>query len=186
MPLHWNSVTLHLLLRLPEAAFERHLAASPYVVGEELVEQISAHVRRERLGYYPALDYFRQQGGIDPELLAAAEDIGWFASSLAAEEIRRRLRPVFSSLVFESQQLVAFTLPGVRPGQPNARDALLRHYTPDQVKVGLRATSIQRHADAEAMVGWARHLTLRWLQDSFDSVEIRSAEASGRGSAEKS
>lgn len=176
MGLHLNRISLTLVAQLPPEPFERHLAASPYAVGEALVEQVTAYVRENQLGYYPALDFFQQQGGIEPELLEAVEQIAWFSARLVREEVLRKLRPVFSTVSFQSQQAVAFTMPSVRPSQLNAYNDLLLHYTPDTVKAGLMVTSFQKQDRSEAMTKWAKNSCYRWLKESFDTFEITSAE----------
>lgn len=178
MNLHLNRAALTLVVQLPEQIFARHLPASPEVVGEALAEQVSAYVQQERLGYYPALDYFKgHAGAVDSELLDAADHIAWFTCNQARSEIQRKLRPVFSSLSFQSIQSQAFTMPGVRPNQANARYDLARHYTPDCAKLVLLVNSFQKSAQEEAMAKWASHLAYRWLKDSFARVEVTSAQA---------
>lgn len=178
MNLHLNSATLSLIVRLPEHIFTRHLPASPAVVGEALAEQIIAYVQSERLGYFPALDYFRSQpAALESELLDAAENIAWFTCNQARAEIQRKLRPVFSSLSMQSMQALAFTMPAIRPNQVNARQELIRHYTPDSAKLVVQVNSFQKSAETEAMAKWASHLAYRWLKDSFARVEVTSAQA---------
>jgi len=175
--LHLNKATLSLLVQLPEQIFSRHLPASPQIVGETLAEQVLAYVRERQLGYYPALDYFRDYpDAVDPDLLDAAEHIAWFACTQARGEIQRKLRPVFASLSFQSIQSPAFAMPAVRAHHANAAQALVRHYTPDSAKVVLQVNSIQKSAEQEAMAKWASHLVYRWLKDSFERIEITSAQ----------
>lgn len=178
MSLHLNQAALTLEVQLPEQIFARHLPASPYVVGTALAEQVLDYAQRERLGYFPALDFFRElAGAVDGELLEAADHIAWFACTQARGEVQRKLRPVFSSLSVQSIQSLAFTMPGVRPSQPNARRDLARHYTPDSAKLVLLVSAFQKTAQEEAMAKWASHLAYRWLKDSFARVEVTSAQA---------
>lgn len=178
MSLHLNSATLSLRVQLPEHVFARHLPASPTVVGTALADQVIAYVQAQRLGYYPALDYFRSlPAALEADLLDAADNIAWFSCNQARGEIQRKLRPVFASLSIQTIQAVAFALPGVRPSQPNARQELIRHYTPDCVKVVLQANAFQKSVQTEAMARWASHLVYRWLKDSFALVEVTSAQA---------
>lgn len=176
--LYLNRVALTLVVRVGEPVFARHLPSSPRVVGETLAEQVRHYVRQERLGYYPALDYFRALPEVlDPSLLAAADHITWFACNMVRDEVRRKLRPVFSNLTFESIQSLAFTLPPVRPNQPDAAAELARHYTPDTVKMVLVASSFQKTEMPGALSKWASHLAYRWLKESFESIEVTSAQA---------
>ena len=130
------------------------------------------------MGYFPALDYFRSQPeALEPDLLDAAEHIAWFTCNQARGEIQRRLRPVFASLSIQTVQALAFTLPAIRPAQPNVRQELIRHYTPDCAKVVLQVNAFQKSVQTEAMAKWASHLAYRWLKDSFAQVDVTSAQA---------
>lgn len=175
MSIQLNKVELNILVTLPEHVFERHLPSSPYVVGTELADQVVAYVREHELGYYPALDFFEQNGGLDPELLEAASHISWFVANLVRDEIRRKLRSIFASLNFQSVQTVAFTMPGVRPSQLNAYTELVEHYTPDTIKVGLVAGVFQKRENDEALARWASNTAYRWLKNSFENFEVTSA-----------
>lgn len=178
MSIHLNKAILTLLVQLPEHVFTRHLPASPVVVGTALAEQIGQYVQAEHLGYYPALDYFKEHtGAVDPDLLEAADHIAWFSCSQVRGEIERKLRPIFASLKFQSIQSQAFTMPAVRPQQPNAQQELIRHYTPDRVKLVLEASSFQKSAQQDSIAKWASHLAYRWLKESFESIEVTSAQA---------
>lgn len=175
---HLNKATLTLLVQLPEHVFARHLPASPLVVGMALAEQVERHIQTERLGYYPALDYFKEHtGAVDQELLEAADHIAWFTCSQVRGEIERKLRPIFASLKFLSIQSQAFTMPAVRPHQPNAQQELIRHYTPDRVKLVLETSSFQKSAQQDSNAKWASHLAYRWLKESFEQIEVTSAQA---------
>ncbi|MBU1190165.1 MAG: hypothetical protein KKA36_02570 [Gammaproteobacteria bacterium] len=178
MSIHLNKAVLTLLVQLPEHVFTRHLSASPVVVGTALAEQIGQYVQAEHLGYYPALDYFKDHtGAVEQDLLEAADHIAWFSCSQVRGEIERKLRPIFASLKFQSIQSQAFTMPTVRPQQPNAQQELIRHYTPDRVKLVLEASSFQKSAQQDSIAKWASHLAYRWLKESFESIEVTSAQA---------
>lgn len=177
MTLHLNSASLSVIVQVPAHIFVRHLPASPAVVGEALAEQVMAHVQVERLGYFPALDYFRvQPASLEPELLDAAEHIAWFTCNQARAEIQRKLRPVFASLRIHAAQALAFTMPSVRPTQPNARHDLIRHFTPDTAKLVLQVNSLQKSGRTAGTAKWAAHLAYRWLKDSFPRVEVTHAQ----------
>lgn len=177
MSIQLNRIALNILVRLPEHVFERHLPSSPYVIGTELADQVVAYVREHELGYYPALDFFENNGGLDPELIEAASHTSWFVANLVREEIHRKLRPIFASLSFQSVQTVAFTMPTVRPAQLNAYNELVEHYTPDTIKVGLVVGVFQKRENDEALTRWARHTAYRWLKNSFEEFEVTSAMA---------
>lgn len=174
-PLHFVTVAAHLVVTVSPEVLERHAAATPDLVGAELATAVDAYVRREGLGYYPALGYFREVGGIEEGLLDAAANLAWLAGELARDEVKRRLRQVFSRVEVESVQPVAFTLPSVRPSHPDALAQLARHYTPDTLKVGLLLTSLQKQPAASGMEQFVRRTLWRWLRERFAAMDIASA-----------
>lgn len=175
MTLNFTRVAVSLQISVPETALERHLAASPHVVAENLAEQVMAYERKHALGYYPAIDYFQQHGGVEPDLINALENISWVLTSMVRNEIRLRLRPVFSQLKIESLKTLAFTMPTVRPGQQNDRARLIDHFSATSVKVNMVATLLQKIVDSHAAAKMAESMCYRWLQDHFHSVNVTSA-----------
>jgi hypothetical protein len=169
------TVAVHLVVTVSPEVLERHSAASPSVVGAELAQAVDAVTHREGLGYYPALGYFREVGGLDEALLEAAANLAWLAGELVQEEMKRRLRQVFSRVEVESLQPVVFTLPPVRPSQGDALAQLARHYTPDTLKVGLRLTSLQKQPVPLGMEQFVRRTLWRWLRERFAAMDIASA-----------
>ncbi len=165
-------IHVSLQVKLPGAELEKHLSASAEVVGELLTEQMLENVKQQGLGYFPAIDFFQQQGLMDEDLIDAAETIGWFAAKLAREEVKRHLRPFFSTLEFQSVKCNAFGMPAVRPNQLDAWPALVKHYTPNQVKIDLIASVLKKHDQSEGMVNWANQLFKRNLQGVFETLEI--------------
>ena len=168
-------VALTLVVGIPPAVFERHLPSSPHLVGRLLAEAAAQYEQQQSLGYYPALDFFQEQGALDPELLNAAENIAWLGSSLVREEVRVRLRGVFASVKIQSIQCLAFAMPTVRPHNPRALDQLADHYTPDRIKLDLLLTLFRKEGGAEGMERVARNMVHHWLKDSFAFLEITSA-----------
>jgi len=183
--LYMATVALTVRLRLSEEVMASYLPASPQVVGEEVAQAVQAIVRTQKLGYFPALEYFRAEEGIDEGLLDAVDHIAWLATSVVREEVRRRLRPVFASVRFSALQSTAFTLPPVRPGQPRAMELLARHYTPDTVKADLLLDLVQKGAppasdgeeasDDDALGRLAGQMVSRWLSPCFAELEITAA-----------
>lgn len=171
-----NRVALSARLRIPARVFDKYLPASPVRVGEELAENVHELVQREHLGYYPALEFFRGREGFDENLLDAADHIAWIATSLVRDEVQTKLRPVFSTVRFNGIQCLAFTLPSIRPGQPNALQRLARHYTPDAVKLDLELTLLRKDQANEGLDRFASHVVCRWLKQSFASLEITSTQ----------
>ena len=177
MALNFIQLAITFKVRLSEESMQRHMTASPYVVGEELANQISRYSSEHALGYYPAIDYFVQNGGIEQDLLDAAGNISWLITNLVREEVRVRLRSVFSSVKFESLQTQAYTMPSVRPGQNNAHHLLVEHYTPDLVKVNIIATMVRKKQSTLEATQLARHQICRWLKSRFESLEITNIQA---------
>lgn len=177
MALNFIKLAINFKVRLTEESMQRHLSASPYVVGEELATQISRYAQDNNLGYYPAIDFFHQNGGIEKDLLDAAGNISWLVTNMVREEVRIRLRSVFSNIKFESLQTQAYTMPGIRPGQNNAYQLLAGHYTPDQVKVNIIASLLRKKESLPEAEQMARHQVCRWLKSRFDSLEITNVQA---------
>jgi hypothetical protein len=174
MALNFTRVAISMQLSVPDTALERHLAASPRVVAENMAEQVINYEREHGLGYYPAIDFFQQHGGVEPELIDALENISWVLTSMVRNEIRLRLRPVFSQLKIESLKTIAFTMPTVRPGQQNDKLNLINHFSATSVKVNLIATLLQKIADPSAAAKMAESMCYRWLKEHFAKIEVTS------------
>lgn len=177
MSLHFAKVALTIDVILPPQSLEQHIAATPAVVASELARQVQDYEKQHGLGYYPAIDYFEDKQEIEQELIGALKSIAWVANSMVRNEFQARLRPVFSSLQFESIQAQAFTLPSVRPGHANAIHELTNHYSLTGIKVSLIVTIIQRKQDSEAVEKMAESMIYRWLKEHFKSVQVTSARA---------
>lgn len=174
MTLNFTRVAVSLQVSVPETALERHLAASPRVVAENLAEQVMAYERKHSLGYYPAIDFFQQHGGVEPELISALENISWVLTSMVRNEIRLRLRPVFSQLKIESLKTLAFTMPTVRPGQQNDHIKLVEHFSATSVKANLIATLLQKLVDPQAAARMTESMCYRWLKEHFNTIDVTS------------
>lgn len=166
-----TKIHISLKIKIADDVLERHLASSVSVVGKALTEAVLASVKKNTIGYYPALEYIQQLGDMDEDLMDAAETIGWFAAKLAREEVQHKMRAFFSSISFQSVQSLAFTMPTVRPNQLHAPQALLAHYTPNVVKLDIVASVLKRdHLDG--MANWAKQLFRRNLAESFETMEV--------------
>ena len=176
MTLQFTSVSLSMKLTLPDEALERHLAASPSVVTEEIVTQVKKYETDHRLGYFPALDFYIDNGGIDSDLTDALQNIAWVATNMVRNEIRSKLRPVFSTIKFETIQLLAYTLPSVRINDPKFTEKLLEHFSTTTVKVNLTATLVQKFSDHHAAETLAKNLAYQWLKASFVVVDVSSSK----------
>lgn len=153
---------------------EKQLPASPFVVGEEIAELAIIYEEDNNLGYYPAVDFLKQQNAIDADLAKAIDNIVWLVSNLIREEMTRRLRPVFSTVEFEKIQLHALKMPVVRPHKKNARHDLVAHYTLDHAHVSLIATSIKHYDDPTTAERMTKNIIHRWLNDYVEGLEITS------------
>ena len=167
-------------VRLAEEVVLQHSPSSPAVIGHELAEQIHDYVKKNQLGYYPALNFFEvdETGALDPDLIDASESLSWLVCRLVRNEIQSKLRHVFSSVKFQTVQTIAYTMPAVRYGGANALHNLALHYTPLSVKLDLVLSMIsKRYIDEGADKGveeFIRSALQRWLKDSFESIEISS------------
>lgn len=171
--LHIIRVLLTAHLKVSEEVMSQHLAASPMVVGKELARQVHEYVRDRKLGYYPALEFFEAlDEGIDSDLIDTVRGIAWFVGNLVQTEINHRLRAAFSDVAIQDLRLLAFTMPQVRPSQPNALFDLSKHFTPDTIKAVMQVSNIEKRANFEGVDKLAEHKVVRWLEPHFESVEI--------------
>jgi len=161
-------------LKVLQQDLDKHLPASPHVVGEEIAEQAIIYEEDNNLGYYPAVDYLKQQNAIDEDLVKAIENIAWLVSNLIREELTRRLRPAFSTIEFEKIQLRALKMPSVRPHNKNARHDLVAHFTPDHAHISLIATSIKHYDDPTTAERMTKNIIHRWLNDHVEGLKITS------------
>ncbi len=172
-----DHIALTVRLKLAEKTVWQHLPASASKVGRELARFVDRYCRDHELGYYPAIEYFRQVPEANQELIDNAEELAWEVSKKAREQLQSRLRPVFSNLKFRSVQTESFAIPPVRPSQPSALEQLAAHYTPDRVRVELLASLLRKDKDlrGDAMEGYARKMIFRWLSGIFEEVEVTSS-----------
>ena len=112
----------------------------------------------------------------DGAVLVDARPLADFAVGHPQGALSNVLRPVFASLRIHAAQALAFTMPSVRPTQPNARHDLIRHFTPDTAKLVLQVNSLQKSGRTAGTAKWAAHLAYRWLKDSFPRVEVTHAQ----------
>lgn len=172
MPLHISKIHITLQVTVPADLLERHLPSSAEVVGEALTEQVVAAVNKNKLSYFPALDFLQKQGDIDEDLIDATDTIAWFACKLVREEVNKKLRAFFSSLSFQSVKCTSFAMPGVRVNEINAWHQLVEHYTPNTVKVDLIASVLKKEEHPRGLENWSKQLFRRNLEDSFEKFEV--------------
>ncbi len=172
MTLQFNKVAVNMEIKVPHESIERHAPASPNIVGKELAQQVHHYAQQYNLGYYPALEFFNEQGGIDSDLINAVENISWVAAEIVCNEVKTKLRPIFSSISIDSLHNRAFTLPKVRMGQINAQPQLAEHFTPDVIKLNLIATIIKKHGDSRSSEKLAESLICHWLNNRFERLAV--------------
>ena len=145
-------------------------------MGPSLSGQVNRYARENKLGYYPALDFFKQNQGVDQELLDTAEHISWLVCEWAQRQIRLRLREPFSNVQFDQVQSVAYSMPRVRPSAAGAEELLAEHFTPDSVRLTVITSSIERsNINLQGYEKLAVHKFRRWLDPVFESIGISDA-----------
>ena len=132
-------------------------------------------VEEHALGYYPAIDYFVEQEDFPGYLLDAVQEVSTLAVDIVASTIREILVPIFSNVQVNNIQCLAYSMPSVRPGRPNARQDLAKHFTPNAVKFELVVSVLQKEKSAEGFEKYADNTVYRWLSEVFEGVEIFSA-----------
>lgn len=124
----------------------------PLTVGESLAQQVDDYVLRERLNYYPALDFFRGRAdAVDPALLTLLDELAGFCTGYARHELRRRPRPTFAAAQVTQLNVQAYALPRARLRQPDRLAVLARHYAPDTLRAELLLSPARTGRDAAAV-----------------------------------
>lgn len=170
--LHIIKAHLSACVQVPAAVFERHSPFSPETVGEQLAAELHERAHQDKLGYYPALDYFQAQGVLDKQLLEVLDQLTWLATSATGEELRTRLRPLFAGVQVQSMQALAYSMPQVRPGQSNAMAVLTKHLTPNQARFDLLLTLFRKNALTDKLDCYIERVVYRHLREAFDSIHI--------------
>ena len=176
--MRFDKILVSINVRLKAEDLQKYLPCSADIIGKTLAQIAQEYEQESKTAYYPAIDFFKTQDNVDPDLITSAEQVAWLVSKLARETIQIKLRPIFSSVQFQSIQTLAFSLPKVRPlkGGANIKimEALSRHYTPDTVKIELLLTMIRRESEAHdgRAEPYARKMMFRWLESEFESVEV--------------
>lgn len=177
--MRFDKVLVILNVQLKPESLQQYLPCSANIIGQTLSSIADEYEKENKTGYYPAMDFFKTLDNVDPDLIASAEQVSWLVSKLARETIQSKLRPIFSSVQFQSIQTLAFSLPKVRPNNVDAVDQLSKHYTPDSVKIELIVTMMRRDSEAEddRAEPYARKMMFRWLEAEFETIEVASSKA---------
>jgi len=177
--LHFAKIALTIKATLPREALQQHFPASIDALGEQLAQQALEYVNEHSMGYFPALEYFQERGGIDDYLLDAAAQISLLTVTMTKQEVSRVLQPLFSSVRIGTVQSLAYTMPAVRPSQPQAEKLLAEHYLPDKVKFEAFVSLVQKKSPEAGIESAAKQIALRWLDELFSEVEVTSARLLG-------
>jgi len=177
--MRFDKVLLIINVQLKAENLQQYLPCSAGIIGKTLAEISASYAQENKTNYYPAIDFFKSIETVDPDLIASAEQVAWLVSKLARETIQEKLRPIFSSVIFQSIQTLAFSLPKVRPNQVDSMQKLAAHYTPDMVKMELLLTMMRRDSEADdnRAEPYARKMIFRWLESEFEVVEITGSKA---------
>jgi len=173
--LHVTRVELSVKVAVPIALLQKHLPAPIDKLGEQLANEVHKQVTNHNLGYYPALDYFKDQAEFPAYLLDAVDEVFSLATGIATHKINEVLVPIFSNVKINNIQCMAYVLPGVRPGKPNSNEILAKHYTPNILKFELVVSVLQKQPPKEGFEKYADNSVYRWLSEVFESVDIISA-----------
>ena len=173
--LYVTRVELGVKLIVPVTVLQKHLPAPIDKLGDQLANEVDKRVGKLNLGYYPALDYFKDTDDFPHYLLEAVAEVGSLAADIAMQKINEVLVPIFSNVKLSNVQCLAYSLPAIRPGKSNAKNALAAHYTPNVIKFELVVSILQRHKPQGGFEKYADNTVYRWLSEVFDSVEISSA-----------
>ena len=95
-----TKIHISLKIKIADDVLERHLASSVSVVGKALTEAVLASVKKNTIGYYPALEYIQQLGDMDEDLMDAAETIGCLQQSWHVKKYSIRCALFFLASVF--------------------------------------------------------------------------------------
>lgn len=168
-----TNVAISLLIAVKLEDLDSHSGASSEIVGKELAKQVASYEKEKKLGYYPALEFFQEsEDSIDSDLLDAVDNLAWLATSLVRDEVRKQLRPIFSSLRFDVMQNLVYTMPRARPGKPDSIEKLTQHFTPNKVRLEMTAKIVNRDGVEKDLKRYTSHLVFRWLREHFASIEV--------------
>jgi hypothetical protein len=165
-------VALTLQVVIAPDKFDALLTEADKTLGARLAERVDAWVREQKLGYYPAIDFLADQGVISAADIEALRNLAATVRKRVKRDVQTQLWPVFSSVHIERAKSLAFQLPRVTPGKPQAREELARHYFPNGVRLELVLASLDKHSRLEEVAAFSEQKVLRNLRDAFESVSV--------------
>lgn len=170
-------VVVGLKLTVAPTLLRERLGEEAAQLGSQIAAAVHETVCSEKLGYYPALDYFYQRPGVDPALLLLADQTAAFVRDYVTEKVREYLQPVFSTVQIRRMQVASAALPGIRPSQPGALEALALHYLPNTVQLELLVTQLHKGEPPAGSEKIAAQKLKWWLRSPFGTVEVTAARA---------
>jgi hypothetical protein len=176
--MRFDKVLVSVEAQLKPEQLREYLPCSADIIGQTLASIAVDYEKKHATGYYPAIEFFKTLDDVDPDLIASAEQVAWLVSKLARETMQSKLRPIFSSVHFQSIQTMAFSLPKIRPNKVDTIERLAEHYTPDTVKIELVLTMMRRDSEADdgRAEPYARKMMFRWLEAEFEKVIVTNSK----------
>jgi hypothetical protein len=170
------TVAASLTVTVSQEVVEQNTGYLPWVLGDNLAGMVDTYVMEQQLGYYPALDYFRDlPQAVDPALLTLIDQIAIFTTDYARRELRHRLMRAFSGVVLEQVHCTAYTMPRVRPSRSGALEGLAAHYSPNTLKVELLLKMIGEEA-LEGIETLALNRLTQWGREPFSRFVTNGAQ----------
>ena len=171
-PLGIVPVALAIQVVMAPERLEALLNTAERNLGRTLAGRVDRIVRAERLGYYPALGFFEDHPGMEPELIGTVKSLAARIRKRVKREVQTHLWPVFSSVQIERATTLAFTLPRATPAQPDALARLAQHYFPNVVRLELVLTTLDKQYRLDEAEKFSRQKVVRNLRDAFESVNV--------------
>ena len=165
-------VALTLQVTIAPERLEVLLSAAEMNLGHTLAARVEAIVRTDKLGYYPALDFFDGHPDMDQELITMAKSLAAQIRKRVKREVQTHLWPVFSSVRIERATSLAFTLPRMTPAQPEALEKLAQHYFPNIVRIELVLSTLDKLHRLEEVENFSAQKVMRNLRDAFETVHV--------------
>ncbi len=165
-----------LTVTVSQELVEQNTGYLPWVLGDNLAGLVDTYVSEQGLGYYPALDYFRDMSQVvDPFLLSLIDEIAIFSAEYAQRELRHRLASAFSAVKIGKIHCLAYTMPKVRPNRSDAPNELARHFSPDTLKVEL-LLDIVHDETVDNFEAMALNRLTKWGREPFVSFCANTAQ----------
>lgn len=165
-------VALTLQVTVAAEKLDALLREADKLIGARLAERVDGWVRERKLGYYPALEFLVDQGAVSPEDFEALRNLAATIRKRVKRDVQTQLWPIFSSIQIERAQSLAFMLPRVTPGKPDAVAELARHYFPNTVRLELVLASLDKVARLEDVAAISETKVARNLRDGFEAVSV--------------